>query len=541
MAEATAEGRSTKTADVSDELSEPVDIWFNALPAAEAYLAVVDEDSDYIIGVDTEMLLLMTANGDEDDMEYQIVYSANGGRSYRTLSAWQTLTTEGSGWNEFTCGLPAARGDTSYLIKAQLRSTGRSTTDAESEPEEIWMLTEEREVTAEIDVAEDVYEYTESITAEIAISEPASGAAEYQLQYSTDNKRWYDLSAHDWSLYDDGSTGYIEVDLNLAELNGDADVYIKVNARMEGSAKIEDYAIDSFAVYNIAPIVSAELTAVPTGDESMTLTAAVDDGGYAHTKEYCYSYALLGERGATWIPFTSWTTADTVTFTPSLSGDYMFKVEARHQGRLGIDAEDIAANADSGYYLQSQEDRMANMAELEPSASPSPSPSASEAPSPSPSVSASPSASAAPSASPSIAPISSLDYAVMSVLGEEADLGAYIEVEVLTEDLLGVLTAEEAPVVLVQLGEETYAVIIGYTLDEEGGLISLTLADPAGDTLLGGTEGILRAWYYLPAESEASPSISPSVSPSAVPTEAALEPEVSAVPASAGVNETPIV
>ena len=184
---------------------------------------------------------------------------------------------------------------------------------------------------------------------------------------------------------------------------------------------------------------------------------------------------------------------------------------------------------------------MANMAELEPSASPSPS--ASEAPSPSPSVSASPSASAsaAPSASPSIAPISSLDYAVMSVLGEEADLGAYIEVEVLTEDLLGVLTAEEAPVVLVQLGEETYAVIIGYTLDEEGGLISLTLADPAGDTLLGGTEGILRAWYYLPAESEASPSISPSVSPSAAPTEAALEPEASAVPASAGVNETPIV
>ena len=60
----------------------------------------------------------------------------------------------------------------------------------------------------------------------------------------------------------------------------------------------------------------------------------------------------------------------------------------------------------------------------------------------------------------------------------------------MTEDLLGVLTAEEAPVVLVQLGEETYAVIIGYTLDEEGGLISLTLADPAGDTLLGGTEGI---------------------------------------------------
>ena len=170
----------------------------------------------------------------------------------------------------------------------------------------------------------------------------------------------------------------------------------------------------------LQPVESVALEATLNGvDESITL-AATPMGGDGHTKEYMYSYALAGQSKTTWVTFTSWIESDNVTFTPSLTGDYLFKVEARHQGRLGIDAEDIAANADSGYYLQSQEDRMANMAELEPSASPSPSPSASAAPSPSPSVSASPSASAAPSASPSIAPISSLDYAVMSVLGERS-------------------------------------------------------------------------------------------------------------------------
>ena len=156
------------------------------------------------------------------------------------------------------------------------------------------------------------------------------------------------------------------------------------------------------------------------------------------------------------------------------------------------------------------------------------------APSPAPTPSPTPSASAAPSISPSVGlnaaviptaePISSLEFAVALALGEDADISAYTEADVAIEDLMSVLEAENAPKVIVQLGQETYAVITGYELDEQGNLISLTLTDPAGDTILGGTEGILKAWYYAPAEALATPSVTPAPSVSAEPTDVPAEP-----------------
>ena len=214
-AEATALGRKAKAADVSAELGEAIDIWFTELPAESVDMVIGDADADYIIGLDTEMLLDMTALGDEAGMEYQIVYSNNGGKSYKPLSAWQPLTATSTFDDVASCALPTAKKDTLYLVKAQVRSTGRTTADAESEAEEIWLLSQEREVTADLIIPGETHEYTETITANIAISEPTSGTVEYQLQYSTDNKKWNDLSAHSWTAYNDSGAGSINVELDF--------------------------------------------------------------------------------------------------------------------------------------------------------------------------------------------------------------------------------------------------------------------------------------------------------------------------------------
>ncbi len=545
-AEATALGRKAKTADVSAELSEPIDIWFTAEPAHWISLGINDDDADYIIGLDSEMSLEMEADGTDAGMEYQIVYSNNGGKSYKPLSAWQPLTATSTFDDVASCALPIAKKDTLYLIKAQVRSTGRTTADAESEAEEIWLLSQEREVDADLIIPGETHEYTETITANIAISEPASGEVEYQLQYSTDNKKWNDLSAHDWSVYDDGGTGSINVELDLAELNGDMTAYIKLNARMKNSTKIEDSDVDRFDIYSIGPVSSVDMGVLDT-DENYALIEASAVSSFAHTAEYRYSYALAGQSKMTWIPFTSWTVSDEVTFTPSLSGDYLFMVEARSKGRLTVDATAEATNEDSGYYLKSIEDMLLPEPVPEPSAAPTPSEAPTVIPSAVPSEAPSTEPSTEPSASPSATPapklISSLEYATSYVLGENADLDSYTEQEVALEDILSVLADEDAPMILVQLGEETFAVITGYEADEDSNLKRLTLTDQMGETILGGTEGILRAWVYTSAEPEVSeaPSETPSGEPSIEP---APESEASEAPAasespSAQPSETP--
>ena len=147
----------------------------------------------------------------------------------------------------------------------------------------------------------------------------------------------------------------------------------------------------------------------------------------------------------------------------------------------------------------------------EPSAAPTATPSA--VPSEAPSIEPSTEPSASPSAAPTPEPISSLEYATIYVLGENPDLGDYTEQEVALEDIMSVISTEEAPVVIVQLGEGAFAVITGYEADEDGNLTSLTLTDAEGDTILGGMQGILKAWVYVPAQPEvsAAPSGEPSV------------------------------
>ncbi|MEX1308741.1 MAG: leucine-rich repeat protein, partial [Eubacteriales bacterium] len=74
-AEATAVGRKTRTADVSLELSESIEIWFTKLPAESVALAIGDADNDYMIGLDDTMTLDITATGQQPGLEYQVVYS----------------------------------------------------------------------------------------------------------------------------------------------------------------------------------------------------------------------------------------------------------------------------------------------------------------------------------------------------------------------------------------------------------------------------------------------------------------------------------
>ncbi len=454
----------------------------------------------------------------------------HGGKSYKVLSIWQTLSTVGDGVFDKTCALPIAKKDTPYLIKVQARTAGRPTADVSSNAYVIWMLTEEREVTAAISTIRDYYEYKDAayvhgLEANIVISEPVSGTVEYQLQYSTDGKKWATLSAHDWRTYDDGGAGSIDVGLNLAELSGDTKAYIKVNARMKGSTKIEDDAVVALNLYNIMPVFTAALSATPSGDESVSLTTTADDGGYGNVKEYRYSYALAGQSKMTWVSFTSWVNSASVTFTPSLSGDYLFKVEVRSKGRLGTDITAEATNDDSGYYLKSIDDMLLPEATPEPTSEPSTAPSAEPSTEPSAEPSTEPSAEPSTQPAPSVAPINSLEFAQELALGENADISAYTETEVALEDLFSVLEAEDAPSVIVQLGEVVYAVITEYTVDEDGELTSLTLSDPSGETILGGTEGIIRAWYYAPIEAQAAPSAEPAASePSAKPADMPDEP-----------------
>ena len=527
-AEATAMGRKSKTADVSEPLGEAIEIWFGAMPADTLEMIVADDDNDYIIGQDTEMNLLLTAAGNEAGMEYQILYSNNGGKSYKTLRAWQSLTLTDSFAGTVPCTLPSAKGDTGYLIKAQVRSTGRIKSDIESDAAEVWMLTQEREVTTTLTIPGKVYEYSDIIMSNIAISEPAEGTVEYQLQYSKDGKRWYTLSAHDWSTYNDMGYGSINVGLSLVELCGDTDVFIKLNARMKNGTRIEDFSIDSLSMYNIAPVVTASLTASPSGEEYITLTTTAGDGGYGHSKEYQYSYALAGQSKRTWVPFTSWASSAQVTFMPSLSADYLFKVDVRSKGRIKTDITAEATNEDNGYHLKSMED-ITKQAVPEPSAAQMPEAEASTSPSAAPSAEPGASPSLIPSETPE-ASINGLDYTLTIALGSDVCVEDFIAVETAIEDLPNVLATGRVPVV-VQLGESNYMAMIGYELDEQGELASLSLAGQSGEIILGGTEDIVKAWYYIPVEPEVSPSASPETSASAEPS-VSVEPssEVAPVP-----------
>ncbi|MEX1307917.1 MAG: S8 family serine peptidase [Eubacteriales bacterium] len=522
MVKAASTGRNINRPDVTKELGQAINFYFVAEPALDVTTAILDEDADYIIGTETEMDMGIIASGNDAGMEYRVLYSVNGGKTYRPLNTWQTLTTASNFDGMVTTTLPATRIERTFYMKTQVRTIGRTSVDAQSEPVVVSMLAEEREVTTELVIDEDVYEYTDTIPAHIAISEPASGTVEYRLVYSTNGRNWYGLSAHPWTEYDDSGTGSIDVNLNLVELSGKNNVTIRLKARIEGNTKIEDYSDDSFELYNIAPVQTAELAAVVSDEEYITLTTTTDDGGYNKVKEYRYAYAMAGKRTNTWVYITSWVTADEITFTPSDSGDYKFRVQVRSQGRSGIDAKAFADNAEDGYYLASLEDvallQIEEEASASPSASPSVSPSASAEASPSAEASADSSASISPSASPSASAadkpddISSLEYAQLMALGEEAKISDYTETEVLMADVLSIIMVEDAPVVVVQLGEDVYAVITGYALDETNALVGLTLTDQNGETILGGTEDILRAWYYTAIEPEAAASVTPELS-----------------------------
>ena len=352
------------------------------------------------------------------------------------------------------------------------------------------------------------------------------------MKYSKDGVTWYKLGAHNWKDFDGDGTAPLDVVLDLSEVVEDTTVYIKLFAREKGSLIVQDYDVDSLEIYNIMPADGVHASVTLTGDEYATITAtAYDDGIHHHTPEFRYSYAMAGEDVPTWTVFTTWTTVNEVTFTPSLSGDYIFRVEIRSKGRLTVDYYSIAWGVtDDGYHITSIEDSALLTGPIKDALVPTPEPSSSVTPS----ISPSPLASEAPVASPSAVPeaeMNSLDFAIASALGEAADMDSYTKVDVLAEDLVRVLTAPDAPVVIVQLSEDTYATITGFEVDEADALISLTLTDFNGEILLGGTEGIVDAWYFVPVDKDAAPSAVPS---------AAIEPEVSADP-SAAVTPEPSV
>ena len=80
-------------------------------------------------------------------------------------------------------------------------------------------------------------------------------------------------------------------------------------------------------------------------------------------------------------------------------------------------------------------------------------------------------------------------------MGKGTDIGGFVENAVLADDMMSVITADDAPLVIIQFGEDEYAVITGYRLDEAGDLIALNLIGINGEIILGGTEDITNAWY----------------------------------------------
>ncbi len=524
-ATAIATGRTSKTPDVSAELGEAVQIYFVAEPAQSVDMTIADEDNDYIIGTDTEATLHITADGNSAGMDYRIMYSRIKTGGYLQLTAWQSLTTDSTFDGDVSVKLPGAIANTEFYLVAQVRSTGRTATgDVASSAQQIWRLTKERNLTADLTIDGDTYEYGDTITAHIAVSEPASGVAEYLLKVSSNGVNWYSLAAYDWTEYDDGGSGSIDVDLDLSGFSADTKLYIRLNTRIQGSTTVEDYSVDSFNIYSIAPVTTAELAATLSGEEYVTLTTTADDGGFNNDKEYLYSYALAGKTTTTWVDFTSWITSDEIVFKPSDSGDYMFKVQVKSAGRTKVDIIAKATNDLAGYHLESVEDLLFTAAEAEPEETVS----ATATPVPSPTVSASAAPSATPTASADAVSIAaepemtSLEFAQGLALGEDADISAYTETEVKAEDLLNVVTLEEAPKVIIQLGEDVYSVITGYALNEAGEVVGFIITDQTGETILGGTEGILKAWYYVPAvEATPAPTASAIPSPTIAPSASA--------------------
>ena len=117
MVQASAEGRKIKNADVSDELGEVISVYFAAEPAESVMLAVSDADRDYVIKTDTQMNLAVSAEGNEAGLEYRILYSANAGKSYKALTAWQFLTDMGTYTGTINCTLPTVSKNTRLLYR----------------------------------------------------------------------------------------------------------------------------------------------------------------------------------------------------------------------------------------------------------------------------------------------------------------------------------------------------------------------------------------------------------------------------------------
>ncbi len=353
--------------------------------------------------------------------------------------------------------------------------------------------------------------------------------------------------------------------------------------------------------YDLMPIDYVSLSVEKTGDAFVTLDAAPDvDPNYIETIHvyYQYFYQRLGESG--WTAFTSWVNASSTTFTPTIAGEYAFRVEAVNLGRNGYDA--FAENAGlNGYYLETAEmaqvpvlsdeteetlvPQKGETEETTPtptlSGTPDPEPVETLEIDPTPSAEPTPVPETVPETSPSTEEAGALEItslalaqsrALSDVTGKVVTAQA-VMAENDIEDAYGVKTVEietrdisdafdQGEMVIIQTSEVRYAVLEDIELDGEGHVAAMWVIDEQGESIIGGADDILSAWYYMMAEVpdntpepmtepepagdndslEPEPTTAPEPEPEPTPeVEIAPEPEAEPEPEATQPSEEPIV
>ena len=483
--------------------------------------------------------------GAQASAEYMFFYKKVGSSRWTALSRTYSSKANGTGKAIFT---PPSEGEYEFMVQA--RSTGKRTIDATAELEEPCLVYFDIEPTTEVsvDVPQRILN-TESIQLGATITPPDGETSEFRLLMSSDKRVWTVVEGYEWTVYNSS----VSAELALPEMVGDSTFYVRVDARTVGRYGKDFSRIIAIERYDLIPVRDVALSVETSGDTFVTLLAQADiEAGYEDATEvyYRYYYQLVGSKG--WTAFTSWAKAPSTTFTPTISGDYIFRVEAVNWGRNGFDA--AAENAGtSGYYLETVADIALIAEESEPlpevdedkaeapEASPEPTSETAEelepSMAPTPGVSPEPSISPEPSADPLMVEeakveeepteVTSLAFAqseaIGAVLGQRVTPEAVMETNTI-EQTFGVQRVEIEElrnvdwfamnqVIVLQLADQVYGVLDFVSVDENGNIIGVLAYDAQGEILLGGFDDVISAWYYVIAE-EAPIAVAPEPTPS---------------------------
>jgi subtilisin family serine protease len=505
-------------------------------------LTDVSFDSVDLSNLDATGEITLTASTTDSNAEYRFGYKLDG------ATRWTYISTKYTTSNSITFNKIKKEGNYKFVVEA--KKTGRSKMDVWDDSDVTGVYFAHQPVEAvEITSSQDKYLYGDDVLADITITEASGEDSEYLIQYSLDNKKWYVMDGYNWTDY----TGPItNAAMELPASTGEQKFYIRVIAKSKDRTTIDAAGICQVTVCNIMPIVDVSLGVAMSSDVYATLTATVTaETGYesATDARYKFYYRVIGSRAKTWTAFTSFIMSDTTTFKPTITGDYEFRVEVVNFGRLGYDVSDEADSGGGGYYIEFVEDMVVPIIEPEPSEEPAPEPSEEPEPTaePEPTIEPelTPEPSAEPSAEPSVEPQASEEPTVADALVVDdytwavaMSIDALIEEEITFEaiiaaedietafnveavmvevdglvDVIDIYTQEEAMPVMLKLIDESYVVVTGYTLDENGKIGTLTVINQEGEVILGGLDDVVEAWNYVLFEVTEEPLPSDEVTP----------------------------